>query len=470
MSASIYWYDFETFGNDPRRDRASQFAGVRTDEDLQIVGEPLVMYCKPADDFLPSPMASLVTGIAPQRALAEGVAEVEFIRRINQEFSQPATCVAGYNSIRFDDEVTRQLLYRNLMDPYAREWQNGNSRWDIIDMVRLCAATRPDGVQWPRKDDGSVSFRLDQLTLANGIEHSGAHDAQADVVATIELAALIKSCHPKLYQYVYGLRDKRQVMAQLDLEKRRPVLHASVMYPSRLGCIALVMPICAHPTNSNGVVVYDLRQDPRDWLSASVEEIRRRVFSPGDQLADDEPRIGLKTLHANKCPVVVAPGVLQPARASLYEIDLARCRENWELLDQDVEARRKIVSVFREEHHATEDDPDFMIYSGGFFNDYDRALMQTVHDTAAADLGRLDLPFKDGRLKQMLYRFRARNYPETLNKEEALEWDRFRRQRLSDPTARERFQTDLAEARERADSAQHELLDALQNYVDSLQS
>ena len=192
MTSSIYWYDFETFGRDPRRDRASQFAGIRTDEDLNIIGEPLVMYCKPADDFLPSPMACLITGISPQKALAEGIPEAEFIKKIHTEFAAPATCVAGYNSIRFDDEVTRQLLYRNFYDPYEREWKNGNSRWDIIDMVRLMAATRPEGVSWPKKKDGSNSFRLEELTAANGIQHADAHDALSDVIATIEMAKRIK--------------------------------------------------------------------------------------------------------------------------------------------------------------------------------------------------------------------------------------------------------------------------------------
>ncbi|HAS50199.1 MAG TPA: exodeoxyribonuclease I, partial [Gammaproteobacteria bacterium] len=214
---SIYWYDFETFGRDPRRTRASQFAGIRTDEDLNIISEPLVFYCKPADDFLPDPMACLITGISPQKALQEGVCESEFIQRIEREFSQPGTCVAGYNSIRFDDELTRQLLYRNFYDPYEREWKNGNSRWDIIDMLRLCAATRSEGIVWPQREDGSTSFRLEQLTAANGIEHADAHDALSDVIATIEMAKLVRQQQPKLYEYVYKLRNKRAVQSEIDM-------------------------------------------------------------------------------------------------------------------------------------------------------------------------------------------------------------------------------------------------------------
>ena len=176
------WQEFlGRYPDDARRDRASQFAGVRTDLDLNEIEAPLMMYCQPAYDYLPHPQACLVTGITPQTAQQEGLPECEFIRRIHAAFSRPQTCVAGYNSIRFDDELTRQLLYRNFYDPYEREWKHGNSRWDIIDMLRLCHALRPEGLQWPQRDDGAVSFRLETLSAANGLLHENAHDALSDV-------------------------------------------------------------------------------------------------------------------------------------------------------------------------------------------------------------------------------------------------------------------------------------------------
>ena len=194
---SLYWHDYETFGVDPRRDAPVQFAGIRTDVELNLVGDPLVIFCRPPTDRLPSPEACLVTGITPQQAMAEGVCEAEFISAIHAELSIPGTCGVGYNTLRFDDEVTRNCLYRNFFDPYEREWRNGNSRWDIIDMVRLTAALRPDGIEWPLDAEGKPSFRLELLTQVNGISHRGAHDALADVHATIDLARLIKKRQPK---------------------------------------------------------------------------------------------------------------------------------------------------------------------------------------------------------------------------------------------------------------------------------
>lgn len=471
-SSSIYWYDFETFGADPRRDRACQFAGIRTDEDLNIIGEPLVMYCNVANDFYPNPFACLVTGITPQKASAEGMPEAEFIKQINAEFSVPGTCVAGYNSIRFDDEITRQLLYRNFFDPYEREWKNGNSRWDIIDMMRLCAGTRPDGIEWPRKENGTVSFKLDQLTVANGIEHSDAHDALADVIATIEMAKLVRDRQPKLYDYVYKLKDKSVVQAEIDLVTQKPVLHVSMRYPGSQGCMALVMPICSHPGNKNGVVVYNLRDDPSSWRDLSIDEIRQRVYTTKDKLPKGASRVALKTLHANRCPIVTSPAVLQPEKAEEYGIDLDKCRSHWEQLQGDNEIKQKVSAVFSAEEFPEETDPDFMIYSGGFFSDKDRDLMEIVRATTPGDLGRLDLPFRDARLTEMLFRYRARSYPETLNSNELEQWNEYRKEKLLSSEAIARFEKEMEKAwlrvNEANDANGQSVLQDLQNYCDDL--
>ncbi|NKB31498.1 MAG: exodeoxyribonuclease I [Pseudomonadales bacterium] len=471
-SPTIYWYDFETFGADPRRDRACQFAGIRTDEDLNIIGEPLVMYCRVADDFLPNPFACLVTGITPQKANANGIPEAEFIKKINQEFSVAQTCVAGYNSIRFDDEITRQLLYRNFFDPYEREWKNGNSRWDIIDMLRLCAATRPEGIEWPRKENGSVSFKLDQLTVANGIEHSDAHDALADVIATIEMAKLVKTEQPKLYDFVYRLKNKSQVQAEIDLVTQKPILHVSMRYPASQGCMALVMPICNHPSNKNGIVVYDLREDPSVWNKLSVAEIKERVYTAKDKLPAGATRIPLKTLHINRCPIVTSPAVLQAEQAAQFQVDLESCRTHWEQLQGNNEIKQKVSAVFGDETFPAETDPDLMIYSGGFFSEGDRDLMGIVRDTNPADLGRLDLPFRDRRLPEMLFRYRARNYCETLNSNERENWQAYRKEKILASEAIARYEKDMEKAWQKVNEESSDrgqvVLNELQEYTDEL--
>lgn len=492
MQKTIYWHDYETFGKNPRRDRAAQFAGIRTDEDLNIIDEPLLLYCQPAPDMLPDPAACRITGITPQLALEQGLCEAEFIARIHQEFAQPGTCVAGYNSIRFDDELTRQLLYRNFHDPYEREWKHGNSRWDIIDMLRLCAATRPEGIVWPRKENGSVSFRLEELTAANGLEHAQAHDALSDVMATIAMARLVKTHQPRLYEHIFRLRHKQNVQAEIDLFKHKPLLHVSMMYPASRGCMALVMPLVRHPVDGNGVIVYDLACDPSSWIESSMTEIRERIFTPADQLAPGLERIPLKVLHLNRCPVVVPAAVLSPELAAAKGIALTACQAHHEALLADrqglEEVAERVAQAFDPRYTELDDveereglpletDPDYMIYSGGFFNGHDRQLMQQIRDSKPGALATFAPIFSDARLPEMLFRYRARNWPETLSVQEQQRWMQFCADRLAREPGEElhaglglsAFRQALSVLRaETGEAAETHLLDELQNYADAL--
>ncbi len=474
---SLYWHDYETFGADPRRDRPVQFAGIRTDLSLNVISEPLSLFCKPADDFLPHPEACLVTGITPQQALDEGVPEAEFIGRIHREFSRPNTCVTGYNNIRFDDEVTRFTLYRNFYDPYAREWQNGNSRWDIIDMARLTHALRPEGIQWPTREDGKPSFRLEQLTAANGIAHQAAHDAVSDVLATIALARLIREKQPKLYDYVFAHRSKQAVAQLLNVHRPVPVLHVSAMYPAERGCIALVAPLAAHPTNKNEVIVYDLRVDPVAFINLSEEELKDRLFSRQEELGEDRPRLPVKTVHLNKCPVVVPANTLNATAAGRWQLDPQLAGQHLEHLLKQPQFAGKLQDIYRTQTHEPITDPDFMLYSGGFFSNEDRARMEVIRHTKPENLGELALPFDDPRLPEMLFRYRARNYPQTLNAEEKRRWLEFCRTRLTsdDPGTGVSFaelEIRLQALRDNADlhADKQVILSALEEYARTLQT
>ncbi|MGM0571456.1 exodeoxyribonuclease I [Marinobacter sp.] len=433
MTPTFYWHDYETFGADPIHDRPSQFAGVRTDADLNIIEDPLVIYCKPTDDYLPHPVACLITGITPQKALENGYPEADFIGQINEAFSQPGTCAVGYNSLRFDDEVTRHTLYRNLRDPYAREWQNGNSRWDIIDMVRLTYALRPEGIEWPRKEDGSPSFRLEELTAANGIAHEAAHDAMSDVEATIALAKLIREKQPKLFEFVLNNKDKHSARAMLDTATMKPVFHVSAKYPATRGCCAMVAPVAEHPTNKNQVIVYDLRADPRELINATAEQIRERVFTAQADMEEGVARFPLKGVQLNKCPVL-APGTmlksLSPERLKQLKLDGDTLRQNLATLRAAEGLSQKIAEAFGHQPESDLTDPDEQLYSGGFISNTDREKLNWVISQPPEALGELDLRFEDPRLPELLFRYRARNYPGTLIDGERERWEDFRRKRL----------------------------------------
>ena len=461
---TLYWYDLETFGADVRSDRVCQFAGIRTDQNLNILGEPLVIYCKPADDFLPSPFACLVTGITPQTALSKGVIESDFARQITKEFSVPGTCVVGYNNISFDDELMRRLFYRNFFDPYEREYMNGNSRWDIIDMVRLCGAARPDGINWPRKENGVKSFKLDELTVANDIDHQGAHDALADVLATIDMARLIKEKQPRLYDHVFTNRKKNDIEIKLDLAAQKPILHVSMHYSSRRGCLGLVVPLCPHPTQNNKIIVYNLDHDPSTWVDLDVEAIKQRI--------NTNKKNPIKVIKTNACPILVAPQVLSQKQADEFGLDIKKGMDNARFLQNNHGMINNVKEVFKEEGLQEESDPDLMIYTGGFFNSHDQKLMQVIIDTKPDDLGRLDLPFNDPRLPEMLLRYRARNFKETLSEEELNHWNQFRREKLFESGALANFADSLKKANDQVVAKDivngREVLLELKEYTDQL--
>ncbi|MDE1949663.1 MAG: exodeoxyribonuclease I, partial [Burkholderiales bacterium] len=300
---SFYWHDYETFGRDPRRDRPSQFAGIRTNAELDEIGEPAMWFCRPAPDFLPDPEACLLTGILPQQALERGLPEREFAARIEAELAAPGTVGVGYNSIRFDDEVTRFMFWRSLIEPYGREWQNGCGRWDLLDTVRCAWALRPEGIEWPRHDDGRPSFKLEHLTAANGLAHEAAHDALSDVRATIALARLIRQRHPRLWEFCLKLRHKDAVRAEIGID--RPFVHLSGRYPVERGCMAVVWPIGQHPTNRNELIVWDLAQDPSELVALDAAAVRQRLYTRADELPEGVTRLPIKTLHVNQSPIVI---------------------------------------------------------------------------------------------------------------------------------------------------------------------
>lgn len=467
---SLYWHDYETFGIDPKRDRPVQFAGIRTDEELNIIGEPLVIYCRPANDFLPNPQACLVTGIAPQLALEEGLSEAEFIDKIHAEFAHPGTCTVGYNNIRFDDEFTRYTLYRNFYDPYAREWQNGNSRWDIIDLLRLTKALRPDGIQWPKREDGHASFRLEALSKANNIIHESAHDALSDVIATIEVARLIKIRQPRLYQYIYEHRFKYKVQDLINLQKQTPLVHISGMYPAEKGHMGIIVPVAMDATNKNAVIVYELHSDPKPLMNMNSEQIKQRTFTKTEDLPEGEQRLALKTVHLNKCPVLVPLKTLTPENIKHWKINLELCAQNLSQLKTDQSLSERIQQAFKPTYSSPSDDPDQNLYSGGFFSTNDKEKMEQIRSSDESDLGDLTLNFEDERLEEMLFRYRCRNYPDSLFMHEIERWDNYRVQRMTSPDGDasiklDEYQQELSALRQtELTEEQLELLDKLDDY------
>ena len=475
MPASFLFYDLETFGGDPRRTRIAQFAAVRTDAELRIIEEPISFFVQPADDLLPSPVATLITGITPQHALREGMKEAEAFARIAEEMSRPGTCTLGWNSLRFDDEFVRHGLFRNFHDPYEREWRGGNSRWDLLDVMRLAHALRPEGIIWPRREDGATSFKLEHLALANDVREGDAHEALSDVYATLGMARKFREAQPRLWEYALRLRDKKFAAGLMDSVAMTPLLHVSQRYPASRLCAAPVIPLSRHPRFDNRVIVFDLEGDVEKLLRLDAEGIADRLYTPAADLPPGEKRVPLKEVHLNRSPALVAWSHLREEDFSRLQIDRTLMEANAAILrEHGPVLAEKVRSVYAGEREHSPSDVDASVYDG-FIADGDKRRLAEVRATPPAQLGERVFGFKDPRLDELLFRYRARNWPDFLTPPEQDRWDDYRRLRLSLDMGLSEFtfeswqsELDGLRAQHADDGGKLLLLDRLQDWGDGL--
>ncbi|MEN1726851.1 MAG: exodeoxyribonuclease I [Pseudomonadota bacterium] len=429
---SFLWHDFETFGADPRRDRPAQFAALRTDAELRPIEDPMVIYCQPGDDVLPQPAACLITGITPQEALERGLPEPAFAEQIHRAMSRAGTCTVGYNNFRFDDEVTRFLFWRNFYDPYAREYSNGNSRFDLIDLMRMTRALRPDGLEWPKREDGTPSFRLEDLASANGMDTSRAHDALADVEATLGMAQRVREHQPRLWNWALSLRQKHRV-GEL-LEPRTPLLHSTSRFPAAHCGTSVVLPLAPHPQFSGQWILWDLRHAPDEFEDLSVDDLADRLWVSSKDLPEGMNRLPVKLIRANRCPMLSPMSVMDDAAEARLAIDRAALNRHEAALNQRPDLINRIVSLFqpnRDGRSGMDNDPEQALYDG-FVPRSDSSIYPRIRQASGEDLARLGSPFQDERLNTLLFRFRARHHREALDDEELQRWQDYRRRRLLD--------------------------------------
>lgn len=464
MEKTFFWYDFETFGRDPMRLRPVQFAGIRTTLDLEPIGEPISLLCKPTPDFLPHPDACLVHGISPLQALRKGLPEGEFAERIQREMTRPGTCNVGYNAMAFDHTATQFLFYRTLREPYTWHYQDGCTRWDIIDLLRAAYALRPEGLSFPTNGDGKPSFRLEDIAPANGVELNNAHDALCDVRATIGMARRVKEEQPRLFDYYYSLREKRNVGKVIAPSEPSAVLHVAPFYSAESRYATLVWPVATSPTNGNAVIAFDLARDPETMLSLSVEELQHRMFTPADDLPDEIERPGLTTIKRNKSPFVVRLNGNRDRVLDQIGLDQALFDERVRTLTGTSGLLDKVRDVY--DRAFVHEDVDHQLYDG-FIKDGDRRTLQRLLDLPPADFLGAAPSFEDDRLPELVERFGARNYYEHLAPGRKDAWRGACRGRLSRRRAYgfADYDRDIANRKaESSDASEHTLLEEMRAY------
>lgn len=428
MNNTFFFYDLETSGLDPKSHRIMQFAGQRTDMNMQPIGEPINILVSLSEDVLPEPSAILITGITPQKTREEGYSEPEFLRLLHEKVLLPGTIMVGFNNIRFDDEFMRYTLYRNFHDPYEWAWQDGRSRWDILDVVRLTRALRPQGIEWPVDDEGHATNRLELISSKNNLEHTKAHDALSDVMALIAVAKLIKEKQPKLFDYLLKMRDKKEVAKLVNLDDPQPFVYASGRYPKGTNHTTIAYPVA--PGGSPGTaVVYDLRHDPTEWAEMSVAELKDMRFA-NQERRQMEGFVSLpaKELNYGRSPAVAPVGVLDETAQARIKIDLKIVAQNLAKL-RNSDLPQKLHEVFAKGTFATPDDVDAQLYSG-FVSDPDKIKMSAVRAAPPDDLADFNPQFADDRLPVLLLRYKGRNFAHVLTQAERALWEEYRAMRV----------------------------------------
>ena len=430
MAQTFFFYDLETSGLNPRQDRIMQFAGQRTDMNLKSIGEPYNLLVILNDDTLPSPDALMVTGITPQKTVEEGYSEAQFARMLSEEVFTPDTIAVGFNNIRFDDEFIRHLLWRNFHDPYEWSWKDGRSRWDLLDVVRLTRALRPEGINWPLDDKGEPSNRLELITSANGIAHENAHDALADVTALIAVTKLIKQKQPQLYDYLLKMRDKKVVQQLVNVDDKKPFVYASGRYDKEFAKTTVAFPLTT--SRNGGVVVYDLRYDPTPFVGLSEEKLAAKIFASWEERqAENFVKLPVKELQYNRCPAVAPLGVLEQGDGwQKISLDLKTVQKHQNILLKHPDFAEKLRSIFENKPAFKKlPDPEAQLYDG-FLNDRDRLRVEAVRNADERELADFYPEFQDERLTPLLLHYKARNFPRSLSEDDLAQWEIWRAQHL----------------------------------------
>lgn len=443
-----------------------QFAGQRTDMNLNKIGEPVNILVKLNDDTLPSPDAVMVTGITPQSTQADGMTEAEFATFLTNEVFVPDTITVGFNSVRFDDEFMRYLFWRTFRDPYEWAWKDGRSRWDILDVVRMTRALRPEGIEWPVDKDGKPTNRLELITQLNGITHNNAHDALSDVEALIDVTKLLMRHQPSLFRYLLKLRDKKELQKLINLDDKQPFVYTSGRYDATYQKTTVALPLTSAP-NGN-VVVYDLRHDPADFVSLSEGELTKRLFASWEERkADGFVPLPVKILQYNRCPAVAPPGVLNDKEGwSKIGLTLETVEANKKALLAHPDFAERIRTVFEKRpEFVSGKDVEAKLYDG-FIDGPDKLRVETVRNADVRTLADFHPNFDDDRLEGLLLHYKARNYPAALSEDETVQWEEWRGDHLRSQLPS--FLSSLQRLTKTSDDNKKFLLEELQLWAEAI--
>ena len=428
---SFFWYDYETWGKSPFRDRIVQFGGLRTDDELEPIGPNLNLLCRPTLDCAIGPGAVSVHGIMPMTAYNEGVSESEFATLIHDELSQSGTCSVAYNGMKFDHEFTRVLFYRNLRDPYQWHWKNGNSFWDTLELMRATFFLRPEAFpKWPRKENGNPSFQLGALARAflDDSDLANQHDALADSIQMWQLAKLTRQNVREIWDYGLSLRDKHAVTT--ILQGHDPVLHIIGRIPTKRGCSTLLSPLDYHEGNTT--YGFDLFEDPSP------------LMKPYQEWSQNDKKLAYRAtfpINHAKSPFVCQWSVVRELVSSkisaqdlldVMKLDETQIHKRHEMIQQldSRDFNHPLCEYLQKKKGQSETfytektpDADEAIYDG-FFSDQDMDLM-TKALNQGPEFDWRSVRSSDTRVEKLIFRYIARNFPDSLDDQGRERWHQY---------------------------------------------
>lgn len=427
---NFLWYDYETYGLDPTQDRIAQFASIRTDENLNQIGEECSIFSDIPDDYLPSPYACIVHGFTPDQTADYSLKESIFANKIFDILNQQETCVVGFNNNSFDDEFTRFLFYRNLLDPYSWHYRNGNSRWDIVNLARTTSAIYPSAINVKSENDG-FSFKLQDLARVNNIESSNAHNALSDVHTTISLARLIKNNAPDIFNASFRIRSKKAVKIFIKSNRLKPLIYTSQFIKSKFKSTTVVVPICRHPLYPDYYISIDLKHDLSKFVNHSFDQIKDFVFTNKDPHANPFEFPRFHVIKLARCPSLYEFSLFShdlPSRLGFgngfldSQVSEVRCME-----DRLIEV---INNVFTTASKGVQDDAEAQLYEG-FISDTDRHLCSIFINSLANRQVPNPQSFEDIRLQVLSWRYLNRNFSELRTNQKSLDkWREYVNQKL----------------------------------------
>ena len=500
---TFLFMDYETFNRNPKGGRASQFASLRTDYYLNIdPASAQNIFCEQNYDNVPSPQAALITKITPQKILKIKTGAIKlppssfpffpnvyneywFTYHINKEMSKPFTCTLGYNSFKFDDEFTRNLLYRNLFDPYEREWKNHNSRYDVYYLVLATYVLKPHLLNFPPAIDKVTkeqlvhsktnlplpSFRLEELSVANGIHHINAHDAFSDVEATIGIMKKIKDGDASFFEEMFRFRKKNEVDMWLSRNQNQPFIHISQFYGKENYCLGVLFQIM---TVNSEVLCLNLAHDISPLILLEGEDLANYLFPPKKGNLPS-PKHTVK-FRFNQCPILANLKEYWHIFSDL-EIDTTSFRQNLNLIKDNFELLKLKLRPLYFKEFATSNlnlDSDLGIYSGFFSNDETNQAKVVHFQIEGNKLADFDYSRFSPRLKEMFFKIKARNFPYTLSPSEKNQWILYSKSRVLDPVigaelTLDQFYKEVEDIRNSSLSKEDErVLKDIEDYVSAL--